>query len=117
MPNRSPIILLLAAALLVPPRLAPAAPLGRTFTYQGQLTEAGVAVEGTVSLRFSLWNTAGSGDPPTGGSMVGAIQTLTHVPVTGGIFSVGLNGNDEFGSQAFNGEARWLQVEVCSDTN
>lgn len=113
---RTVTVLLLAALLLVRPGPAPAAPLGRSFTYQGQLSQSGTPVEGTVTLRFSLWDAAGSGEPPSGGSMVGATQTVANVPVTGGIFSVELNGSDQFGSQAFNGEARWLQVEVCDDS-
>lgn len=115
MPHRRSIILILTALLLARPGFAPAAPLGRSFTYQGQLSQSGVPVEGTVTLRFSLWDAAGSGDPPTGGTMVGAVQTVTGVAVTNGVFSVALNGSDEFGSQAFNGQARWLQVEVCAD--
>lgn len=108
-------LLLLAALFLMRPAPASATPLGRGFTYQGQLSQAGAPLEGTVSLRFSLWNAAGSGNPPTGGSMVGAVQTVTNVPISNGIFSVELNGGDEFGAQAFNGEARWLQIEVCGD--
>ncbi len=115
--NRNLLFLLLAATLLVRPGLAPAAPLGTGFTYQGQLTQGGTPVEGVVTLRFSLWDAVGSGAPPTGGTMVGAVQTLTNVAVTGGVFSVALNGNGEFGALAFNGDARWLQVEVCGDTN
>lgn len=116
MPNRISTILLLAMLLVVRPGAAPAAPLGRGFTYQGQLQQAGVPVEGTVSLRFSLWDAAGSGDPPSGGTQVGATQVVANAPITGGVFSVTLNGSGEFGPQAFSGEARWLQVEVCADS-
>ena len=116
MPSRRTPILLLAALLLVQAGHAPAAPLGRSFTYQGQLSQSGAPLEGAVTLRFSLWDAAGSGDPPTGGSMVGSIQTAMSVPVTRGVFSVELNASDEFGPLAFNGQARWLQVEVCADS-
>lgn len=116
MSKRHSIHELLAALLLVVPGLAPATTLGHGFSYQGQLSRSGVPVQGNVALRFSLWDAAGSGDPPTGGNQVGTVQTLTSVPVSGGIFSVVLNAGNEFGSQAFNGEARWLQVEVCADT-
>jgi len=109
------ILLFFATLLLIRVDSAPASPAGRGFTYQGQLRQDGSPVEGMVTLRFSLWNAAGSGDPPVGGVVVGAVQILSDVPVTGGLFSVELNGSDEFGPQAFNGEARWLQVEVCSD--
>lgn len=113
---RTLIVSLVAACLLVRPGPAPAAPLGRSFTYQGQLSQSGTPVEGPVTLRFSLWDAAGSGAPPSGGAMVGAMQTVANVPVTAGLFSVALNGGDQFGAQAFNGEARWLQVEVCNDS-
>jgi hypothetical protein len=92
-----------------------AAPLGTAFTYQGHLSQSGVPVDGPVTLRFSLWDAAGSGDPPTGGAQIGASQILLDVPVAGGLFSVEVNGGGEFGAAAFNGEARWLQVEVCTD--
>ncbi len=117
MPNRNPLLLLLAALLLVRPGPAPAAPLGHAFTYQGQLRQGGVPVDGTVSLRFSLWDAPGTGDPPSGGTPVGAAQVMANVPVSGGVFSVALNANDEFGPEAFNGEARWLQVAVCTDSS
>jgi hypothetical protein len=116
MPNRISTILLLAMLFVVRPGAAPAAPLGSGFTYQGQLQQAGVPVDGAVSLRFSLWDAAGSGEPPMGGNMIGGMQVVANAPVTGGVFSVTLNGSGEFGPAAFNGEARWLQVEVCTDS-
>lgn len=116
MPMRRSTILLLTALLLPAARLASATPMGHGFTYQGQLSQAGVPVSGAVSLRFSLWDAAGAGSPPTGGTQLGSTQTLTNVAVSGGVFSVVLNGGDEFGAQAFSGEARWLQIEVCADT-
>ena len=114
MPKLAPVLLLLASLCSLQP--AAAAPLGRGFTYQGQLQQAGVPVDGTVSLRFSLWDAAGTGEPPTGGGMLGVAQAVANVPVTAGVFTVQLNGGDEFGTQAFNGDARWLQVEVCADS-
>lgn len=111
---RRTFLLLLVVWLL--PGVVSAAPLGRSFTYQGQLSQSGVPVDGPVTLRFSLWDAAGAGDPPTGGTRIGNVQTVANVAVTGGVFSVALNGGDEFGAQAFGGEARWLQVEVCTDS-
>jgi len=101
--------------LLLLPSLALAVPLGRSFTYQGQLNQGGNPVDGTVTLRFSLWDEAGTGDPPTGGVQVGTSQIVVDVPVEAGLFSVEVNAGGEFGSVAFDGQARWLQVEVCSD--
>jgi hypothetical protein len=51
----------------------------------------------------------------SGGAQVGASQLLTGVSVADGLFSVQLNGSGQFGSTAWNGDARWLQVEVCGD--
>ncbi len=118
MSNRhsNPLTLHALALLLLAPAPAVAAPLGHGFTYQGQLQQAGVPVEGTVSLVFKLWDAAGAGSPPTGGTQIGDTQLLTSVAVTGGVFSVVLNAGDQFGSSAFNGQARWLQVEVCADS-
>ena len=104
----------LALAFLVP-AAAVAAPLGRSFTYQGQLDQAGVPVNGTVHLRFSLWDAAGTGTPPTGGTQIGASQIVSNVSVDEGLFTAEVNASDVFGATAFNGQARWLQVEVCTD--
>ena len=108
--------LLLVAMIAMRPATATAAPLGRGFTYQGQLQQAGVPVEGTVTLRFSLWDAAGVGSPPSGGTQIGVTQTIANTTVTAGIFSVVLNSVGQFSSDAFNGDARWLQVEVCADS-
>jgi hypothetical protein len=88
---------------------ATSAPLGTEFTYQGELQQGGTPVNGTAHLRFSLW------DAVSGGTQVGASQLLSGVPVTDGLFTVALNGAGQFGAWAWDGNARWLQVEVCSD--
>ncbi len=117
MPMRHPLLLLFLVLLLAatPGRTA-AAPMSHGFTYQGQLQQAGVPVDGTVSLVFSLWDAAGTGSPPTGGTQIGDTQTLTNVAVSGGVFSVVLNAGDQFSASAFDGRARWLQVAVCTDS-
>ncbi len=89
--------------------LALAAPLGTGFTYQGQLNQGGVPVNGAVNLRFGLYDAA------TSGANLGARQILTGVPVANGLFTVQLNGSGQFGASAFSGDARWLEVEVCTD--
>lgn len=98
------------------PALASAAPLGAAFTYQGQLSQSGTPVNGTVNLRFSLWDAAGSGSPPAGGTQIGATQVIKNVAVSNGLFAVEVDSGGEFGAQAFNGQARWLEVAVCPDT-
>jgi hypothetical protein len=42
---------------------------------------------------------------------------VANVPATNGLFVVQLNDAGQFGANAFNGDARWLQVEVCSDAS
>lgn len=91
-----------------------AAPLGTGFTYQGQLKKAGVPLNGTADFQFTLWDAAGSGNPPTGGTQIGNMQAVNAQTVTDGLFTVALNSTGQFGASAFNGEARWLQIAVRS---
>jgi hypothetical protein len=99
----------LAIALLGWPALARsspqlavlAAPLGTTFTYQGQLKLNGQPVSGTCDLQFSLFDAA------TGGNAVGSSpQTVLNVPVTNGLYTVQL----DFGASPFAGQATWLEL-------
>lgn len=69
-----------------------------------------------MHLRFSLWDAAGSGAVPSGGTQIGASHVVPGVPVVGGRFSVEVNTGGEFGPQAFDGQARWLQIEICADS-
>jgi len=110
-----PMALLLAVTGAIaqsPQVLAPQAALGPGFSYQGQIKQAGGPVNKPCDLQFSLWDAAGSGSPPSGGTQVGSRQTLLAVPMMSGLFTVEVNANNEFGSNAFTGEARWLQVAV-----
>ena len=76
-------------------------PLDSTFTYQGQLRNAGQLVNGNVDVRFTLW------DSDVGGTQIGNANSFTNYPLTDGRFALGLN----FGTGAFNGDQRWVQVE------
>jgi hypothetical protein len=80
---------------------APDAPVGTAFTYQGRLTDGGVPANGAYDLRFRLFGAA------IGGAQVGATWLSPDVPVSGGYFTVALNFADYF-----DGEARWLEVDV-----
>lgn len=83
---------------------ADAAPLGSEFTYQGQLKQGGLPVNGPVDLEFSLWDAAADG------ATVAPNQTKLNVNVVNGLFKVDL----DFGANAFTGADRWLQIAVRS---
>ncbi|UCC32213.1 MAG: hypothetical protein JSU86_08005, partial [Phycisphaerales bacterium] len=71
------------------------------FTYQGQLKQAGVPVNGTADFVFTLW------DAEAGGESVGTFGPIA-VDVVDGLFTVQL----DFGAGPFNGDARWLEIDV-----
>ena len=83
---------------------ASAAPVDTTFTYQGKLNQFGNPVNSTADFRFALYDAA------SGGAQVGSTLTLTNATVTGGLITVDLN----FGAGIFDGQARWLEVQVRS---
>ena len=87
--------------------LDPNSPLGTSFTYQGQLKDSsGNPVTDTCAFRFRLW------DAESGGTQVGSNSLAEGVSVTNGYFTAQVNVGGEFGSNAFPGEARWLEVGV-----
>lgn len=106
--------LVVAAAILGGVSSMRAAPLGTGFTYQGQLKEGGAPLEGKADFEFSLWDEAGSGDPPTGGTQLGISQAIDNQMVIAGLFTVTLNAGGEFERNAFIGGDRWLQIAVRS---
>ncbi len=88
-------------ALIAAARFAGGTPLDQTFTYQGQLRNAGQLVSGPVDLRITMW------DSDTAGSQVGTANNFNAMQLTDGRFACGLN----FGNAAFDGTNRWIQVE------
>jgi hypothetical protein len=88
-------------ALIAAARFVGGTPLDQTFTYQGQLRNAGQLVSGPVDLRITLW------DSDTAGSQVGSANSFNAMQLTDGRFACGLN----FGNAAFDGSNRWIQVE------
>ena len=80
------------------------APIGTAFTYQGQLQKAGAPLTNTADFQFSLW------DALSGGMQIGTTQTVSNIDVEDGLFTVWL----DFGSSAFAGDARWLNIAVRS---
>ncbi len=85
----------------------PLAVLGTGFTYQGWLADdAGSPLNGTCDFNFSLW------DSLSDGAQVGAVSPAADVAVAEGYFTAVVNGAAEFGSNAFKGSARWLEVAL-----
>ena len=72
------------------------------FTYQGRLTGSGTPASGSYDMRFALYDAAAAGN------QIGVTLTNSPVLVSNGLFSVSLN----FGTNAFNGAARWLEIGV-----
>jgi len=93
---------LIAIASGLMPGMAAAEPVGTAFTYQGQLKQEGRPVNGPTDLRFSLWNAF------EGGIRIGPILSSAVIEVTNGLLAEDL----DFGPTAFDGQARWLQIEV-----
>lgn len=94
------IVLTLVAILFVAAHAA-AAPVGTSFSYQGQLIKSGSPYQGNADGTFRLFN------DPNAGSQVGSTITVTSMAVTGGLFTTEL----DFGS-VFTGTALWLDVQV-----
>ena len=84
----------------------PAAVIGTAFTYQGRLEENGVPANGSYDFRFTLHSDAAANVPA--GSPVTQTRTVTN-----GLFSAEL----DFGAAAFDGNARWLEVEARQGAN
>ncbi len=75
---------------------------GNSITYQGRLTDAGSPANGTFDFEFTLFDAA------SGGFNIGNVVTKDDVTVSEGLFLVEL----DFGEDAFNGEARYLEIMV-----
>ncbi|MDB6022973.1 MAG: hypothetical protein JWQ04_2830 [Pedosphaera sp.] len=73
------------------------------FNYQGRLCANSIPMTGPCDLRFSVYDA-----PGTNGNIVGGPLLFNSVPVTNGTFNVSM----DFGAAAFNGQARWLAIEV-----
>lgn len=103
-----------------------AAPAGTAFTYQGQLKQNGLPLNGTCDMIFSLWNDPDSivpanrvgtelyfdTDPATTNPVGGDTTAPNPIEVSKGLFDVAL----DFGAASLNGNALWLQVEVRCPT-
>jgi len=113
--------LLLAALLILTqqvwakPLLSPAnapSPSATTVNYQGRLADSGgTPLDGTYGMTFALY------DASTGGSLVWGPESHAAVPVSEGLFSVGLGSQTSGGilASAWNGD-RYLEVTVGGET-
>src|SRR5947207_6364107 len=88
---------------LVAPAALAQTQLGSAFTYQGLLESGGFPVTGIYDIRFSLWDSAGNGSPPTGGTQISGTICSDNVNIVDGLFAATL----DFGAAAFNADARW----------
>lgn len=99
-----PIILIVLGLMAIPlglARSAPDADLGTGFTYQGRLHDDGTPANGTYSMVFRLY------DDQSKSFLLGTVN-INGVTVSDGLFTVEL----DFGSGKFNGQSRWLEIEV-----
>lgn len=76
--------------------------LASTFTYQGNLTTTSGPVNGVCDFQFGLYSLVSAG------SQIGTTLTKTSVLVSNGVF----NTNLDFGTSAFDGQDRYLQIAV-----
>ncbi len=91
----------LAVATLSTQAVRAQTPVGTAFTYQGQLKQGGVPVNGAADIQFTLWSA------PVDGDAQGTIE-FVGVDVRNGLFTVSL----DFGAGGFDGSARWLEIHV-----
>ena len=75
------------------------------ITYQGQLQYGSGPFTGTPEMGFRLF------DSLIEGNQVGDAEIFTAVSIEDGLFKVEL----DFGTGAFDGGARWLEIEVAGD--
>jgi len=75
------------------------------FVYQGQLRDNGTNANGNYTMILKLYDAA------SGGNQIGSTVT-TSAALANGIFSVSV----DFGSSAFDGNARWLDITVTNAT-
>ena len=81
-----------------------AAVIDTAITYQGYLQDDSGVVDGTVNMRFRLY------DAVTNGTQLGEV-TVNGVVVNNGRFTTAL----DFGDGVYAGQATWLEIAVQSD--
>ena len=84
------------------PKIAPEAPTPTSFTYQGELKVQNVPGNSSADMRFRLY------DASLGGTQIGPMIQPQAAAIVNGRFTSQL----DFGSGVFNGDARWLEIDV-----
>jgi hypothetical protein len=97
--------MVLTTMLVSAPATTPAAAVGTSFTYQGQLSVNGAPADGVCNLQFALFAAAG------GGSALATVGPLA-VTIDKGLFTVAL----DFGAN-FAGADRWLEISAACPGN
>ena len=80
---------------------------GSAFNYQGRLNQNGNPINGTIAMKFSVWDSAMAGN-----LIAGPLTNLT-VSVTQGLFAATL----DFGASPFTGADRWLEIGVGTNAS
>jgi len=99
------VVVVLISMLASVPAATPAAAVGTSFTYQGQLSVDGAPADGVCTLQFALFAAA------NGGSAFATAGPLA-VTIDEGLFSVPL----DFGA-VFAGAERWLEISAACPGN
>jgi hypothetical protein len=100
-PRRAVVVLSLPFVVALSASSGRAAAVGTAFTYQGRLSDGGLAGNAAYDFQFTLY------DAPTGGSQVGPLVIRDDVSVASGLFTVAL----DFGA-VFTGAALFLEIAV-----
>lgn len=90
---------------------APASPSTTTVNYQGRLADSGgTPLDGTYGMTFALWDTV------SGGNLIWGPESHVAVPVSNGLFSVGLGSQTASGIPAdiWDGDV-YLEITVGSE--
>ena len=97
--------MVLITMLVSVPAATPAAAVGTSFTYQGQLSVNGAPADGVCNLQFALFAVA------SGGAALATVGPLA-VTIDKGLFTVAL----DFGAN-FAGADRWLEISAACPGN
>lgn len=78
------------------------APMGTAWTYQGRLMDENNPGDGLYDFQFKLF------DDPCTGTQLGSTIEVNDLDIIDKYFTAEL----DFGSSVFNGDARWLEIDV-----